>query len=254
MSKVQYFDHNFMGQDYIVGDLHGCLQDLFILLNHVKFDRTKDRLFSVGDLVDRGPDSMGCLQLLREQWFFAVLGNHEQMMLDALKHKHSYSDQLNHWLINGGIWHKSENELDLADICDYVKELPLVIVIGKDSDNRINIVHAELYRDKNQDSATDEDVDDWYFDEINETNMVWGRQIVQLKSLYQNKPQSGLSLTVVGHTPIEYSFEVLNHKFIDTGAVFWHKQEYEQAKLTMMRVSDHKLFSLQMNSGVVDEI
>ncbi|MBU2773296.1 hypothetical protein HMI48_05070 [Acidithiobacillus ferrooxidans] len=69
------------GRDFVVGDLHGCRAMLDTLLAHARFDLAKDRLFSVGDLVDRGPDSIGCLELLRESWFFPVLRNHDAMLL-----------------------------------------------------------------------------------------------------------------------------------------------------------------------------
>lgn len=253
-SKVKYFEHNTIGQDYIVGDLHGCLEDLNILLEYISFDKSVDRLFSVGDLVDRGPNSIGCLRLLREPWFHSVIGNHEQMMVDAL-HKKDFH-LLNHWIINGGAWHSQlevEEQFEVHDLIAVVKKLPLVIVIGKDSDNRINIVHAEMNRDKSYDDATDEDIDDWFFDDINENNMVWGRQIVQLKSLFANKPRAGLSLTVVGHTPVDFPVNILSHMYIDTAAVYWHKQQYEKAKLTLLRVSDKAIFTLDMKSGAVSE-
>lgn len=70
-----------LASGYIVGDLHGCRDLLEIELDRVGFDQSRDRLFSVGDLADRGPDSLGCLRLLLEPWFFAVRGNHEDMML-----------------------------------------------------------------------------------------------------------------------------------------------------------------------------
>src|SRR3546814_17288249 len=73
---------NKVGSDFIVGDLHGCLDLLQVELDRVGFDRAKDRLFSVGELIDRGPDSMGCLRLLREPWFFAARGNNADMLLD----------------------------------------------------------------------------------------------------------------------------------------------------------------------------
>lgn len=66
---------NSLGRDFIVDDLHGCLDLLDIELDRVGFDPAVDRLFSVGDLIDRGPDSMGCLRLLNKPWFFAVRGN-----------------------------------------------------------------------------------------------------------------------------------------------------------------------------------
>jgi serine/threonine protein phosphatase 1 len=64
-SKVRQHALNYDGRDFIVGDLHGCRSMLDELLEHANFDPQKDRLFSTGDLVDRGPDSVGCLELLR---------------------------------------------------------------------------------------------------------------------------------------------------------------------------------------------
>ncbi|WP_303720074.1 metallophosphoesterase, partial [Pseudomonas aeruginosa] len=58
-----------------------------------------DLLISVGDIIDRGPDSMKCLQLMQEKWFYAVRGNHEQMALDALE-----NNDFSLWSINGGNW------------------------------------------------------------------------------------------------------------------------------------------------------
>lgn len=254
-NKVQYFDQNSIGQDYIIGDIHGCLSEVKNLMQFVSFDKRKDRLFSVGDLVDRGPDSLGALRLVKESWFFPVLGNHEQMMLDSLAHKPGYRQHLENWVINGGNWHRQLDDKEFAELeelCEYVKELPLVISIGKDTDSRMNIVHAELNIDKNFDQTTDEDIDDWFFDENNEINMVWGRQVVQLKHLHKAE-REGLSLTVAGHTPITTPIKVLSHMFIDTGACYWHKQQYEEARLTMYRISDGKFFSLQVNSGIVTE-
>ena len=81
---LHHFDINELGRDFVVGDLHGCIDHFERLLDQIEFDAEKDRMFSVGDLVDRGPDSMACLRLLKEPWFHAVLGNHEDMMLDAV--------------------------------------------------------------------------------------------------------------------------------------------------------------------------
>ncbi|WP_438875484.1 metallophosphoesterase, partial [Bacillus cereus group sp. BC58] len=68
-------------------------------LRECRFDPQQDLLVSVGDLIDRGPDSLGCLALLRESWMMAVRGNHEQMALDARA-----SLQSTLWLMNGGDW------------------------------------------------------------------------------------------------------------------------------------------------------
>jgi len=66
----QHFASNKHGHDYVVGDVHGDYERLTDLLLVIKFDVTVDRLFAVGDLIDRGPDSVKCLELLNESWFF----------------------------------------------------------------------------------------------------------------------------------------------------------------------------------------
>ncbi|MFD2437195.1 metallophosphoesterase [Modicisalibacter luteus] len=66
---IQTHGANKRGHDYLVGDLHGQYALLQTMLSRVGFDQDKDRLFCVGDLVDRGPDSLACLSLAFEPWF-----------------------------------------------------------------------------------------------------------------------------------------------------------------------------------------
>lgn len=73
---------------YAVGDLQGCLEPLKCLLEHVRFDPARDRLWLVGDLVNRGPHSLETLRYLysiRES-VVCVLGNHDLHLL-AASHK-----------------------------------------------------------------------------------------------------------------------------------------------------------------------
>jgi Calcineurin-like phosphoesterase len=65
----------------LVGDVHGCLDELQLLLRDVAFDRATDRVILVGDLTAKGPDSPGVVALAREQGFRAVLGNHDAKVL-----------------------------------------------------------------------------------------------------------------------------------------------------------------------------
>lgn len=73
------FEKNKEGRDFVIGDIHGCFDAVRAILGDVKFDESKDRLFSVGDLVDRGPDSIEAIDWIAKPWFHAVRGNHEQM-------------------------------------------------------------------------------------------------------------------------------------------------------------------------------
>lgn len=66
----------------IVGDVHGCRIELEALLDRIGF-ASGDRLVFVGDLVARGPDSLGVLDVVRRTGAVVVRGNHEQKILDA---------------------------------------------------------------------------------------------------------------------------------------------------------------------------
>jgi diadenosine tetraphosphatase ApaH/serine/threonine PP2A family protein phosphatase len=66
----------------VVGDVHGCVDELRRLLTACDF-RKGDRLVLAGDLVAKGPDSQGVVQLARESGAQAVLGNHDDHVLRA---------------------------------------------------------------------------------------------------------------------------------------------------------------------------
>jgi len=64
----------------IVGDIHGCREELEDLLEESGWDEG-DQLVSVGDLVAKGPDSLGVVRFFREVGGRAVRGNHDQHCL-----------------------------------------------------------------------------------------------------------------------------------------------------------------------------
>jgi hypothetical protein len=72
-----------MQRTIIVGDVHGCAQELELLLNKCGYSKA-DRVVLAGDLVAKGPDSHGVVRLARENGFLAVLGNHDAFALAHL--------------------------------------------------------------------------------------------------------------------------------------------------------------------------
>ena len=110
---------------FAIGDLQGCYTEFRKLLDLIHFDRAKDRLWLVGDIVNRGPDSLSVLRFVREleDAVIMVLGNHDLHLLmvaencarlhrnDTLQEILSAPDrdELLHWLRHQRLLHVEEN-------------------------------------------------------------------------------------------------------------------------------------------------
>ncbi|KPQ22913.1 symmetrical bis(5'-nucleosyl)-tetraphosphatase [Halomonas sp. HL-93] len=72
---------------YAIGDLHGCHAEFVALLEKLSFDPKRDTLWLVGDLVNRGPDSLACLREVERlgSAVRCVLGNHDFHLLVAAR-------------------------------------------------------------------------------------------------------------------------------------------------------------------------
>ncbi|MEA9391019.1 metallophosphoesterase [Acerihabitans sp. TG2] len=191
---------------FVVGDLHGCYDQLLEKLARQQFDKQRDLLISVGDLIDRGPENLQCLSLLDEPWFCAVRGNHEQMAIDAL---HSGDSGL--WLANGGAWYlrmadsEQRRAQTLVTLC---AQLPLVIDIPM-ADRHIVIAHADY------------PLDDYGFEQpISTEEVLWSRRRITRNQRGRGTPISGATHFFFGHTPLNRIRHYYNQFYIDTGAVF----------------------------------
>ncbi len=72
----------------VVGDVHGCAEELDELIALLQLSGS-DRLVFLGDLMDRGPDPVGCVRRVRELGAEMVLGNHDEKHLRWRKHDHA---------------------------------------------------------------------------------------------------------------------------------------------------------------------
>ncbi|MDE2337547.1 MAG: metallophosphoesterase [Alphaproteobacteria bacterium] len=135
---------NTQGRDFIVGDIHGAYDLLRGCLKKAGFDPSKDRLISVGDLIDRGPRSPDCLWFLRQPWFFAVRGNHEQIFLGLdpdLKDGKTLKTIRNDFI--GLKWVTSQPRETLDALRAAFGRLPLAIEIETDA-GLVGCVHADI--------------------------------------------------------------------------------------------------------------
>jgi len=198
---------NPQGRDFVIGDLHGHCDALEGALERERFDPTRDRLFSVGDLVDRGPDSPGAAALIAEPWFHAVRGNHEDMLLRALAGERDIADV---WRANGGGWALEGEGVNAAGhaagaLC---ARLPLALTIEHRSGRRFGVCHAEY------------PVEDWSLVATLAGNarareqMLWGRTRIRRDQLPAVR---GVDWTIHGHTIVDAPLRVANALFIDTG-------------------------------------
>lgn len=247
LNKVEFLDRNITGRDFVVGDLHGCYDEFLDMLKKIEFDKTVDRVISVGDLIDRGPKNMECVNLVYEPWFYACRGNHEDMMIRTILDDDQNSKDT--WFWNGGPWSKNYHETELNIAAKRLNELPLVIVVG-DGPERFNVVHADLihsaYVGEADAMVTDLDIIDWNFLPYEEENMMWGRSVINDARQMQNP--NLLSITYVGHTPVNKVVRAQQQVYLDTGAVFYHvgKKTSEARSLTMACPTNGILYSYNM--------
>lgn len=200
---IKRFSMNPRGRDLIIGDIHGHFDKAMASLKAVGFDPMFDRVFALGDLVDRGPQSEDALDWLGKPWFHSVRGNHEEMCIE--------SDPCMH-LSNGGAWFLGMPELCKADYRLAFQELPLAIELETEQ-GLVGLVHADeggagwerlaaLLREPEQHPGL-------------VANCLWGR--TRILSM-DDSDVSGVRAVVLGHTPVERITSLGNAIYLDTGA------------------------------------
>jgi serine/threonine protein phosphatase 1 len=136
MSLIKRFERNTAGRDLAVGDIHGHFTRLQAALDAIGFDPAADRLFSVGDLVDRGPECEDVIKWLNKPWFHPVRGNHDDYVC-----RFDTCD-IGNWMQNGGTWFVG---LPLTEQQNYqvmFQDLPIAIEV-ETAGGLVGLVHAD---------------------------------------------------------------------------------------------------------------
>lgn len=249
MSIIEYYDKNTRGRDFVVGDIHGMFDWLRNALMKMNFDTKKDRLFSVGDLVDRGPFSEKSKEYMERSWFHSVLGNHEEMVVDG-DIRYAY-----HWM-------KDLSDAEVDNYKNKFKEMPLVIEV-ETAYGKVGILHAEVY----------ENIDDWdIFKEVVQVNnksgeivrqsALWGRtrleeldyitestakesQTEYFKNFFEESKfrdyVKNINYTIHGHTIRKCPVVRGNQIFIDTGAYSKSAGLFNKGALTLLEFTTKDL-------------
>lgn len=184
---------------WVVGDIHGCFSLLMAKLRLCHFDPWQDLLVSVGDVIDRGPDSLRCLKLLRKRWIIAVRGNHEQMGLDALATGEQFL-----WFMNGGSWFAHAEQPAAKAALETCRQLPWILELRCQIGIHV-IAHADYPDDNYQ----------WQ-KEVDLQRVLWDRT----RLMNKGNGIRGADHFWFGHTPLRQRLDHENLHYIDTGAVF----------------------------------
>ena len=205
---IEYFEKNETGRDFVVGDIHGCFDLLEEKLLDLKFDDSKDRLFSVGDLIDRGKQSEDCLLWLDKPWFHAVIGNHENM---AIMYSKQPEDLASYYIRNGGAWFVGLSIVEQQTYLNAFESMPYLIEI-KTKTGIVGIVHAECPYDhwgQLKENIT--------FNTKTQEQALWSRDKI---NYCDSTLITGLEKLYVGHSPVDEPTTYGNTIYLDTGAVF----------------------------------
>ncbi|MCX7880573.1 MAG: serine/threonine protein phosphatase [Ignavibacteria bacterium] len=190
---------------FVIGDVHGCFKTLEKLL-FVEFKFKKnDKLFFLGDLIDRGPRVKDTLEFVYDLYekgqANVVRGNHEQMLLNALEDPF----ELYNWFYNGsertlsdfGVNHPSEIP---KKFINFLSDMPYYIEFED-----FVLVHGDL------DFTAEDPFSNTYA-------MIWGRSTLIIPEKIQNRK------LIVGHTPTPLQKIIKSIQewkiFLDGGCVY----------------------------------
>jgi serine/threonine protein phosphatase 1 len=201
---IKRLSPNTQGRDLLIGDIHGFFTKALQALLEVGFNPAVDRVISVGDLVDRGPEPHMALEWLAQPWFHAVRGNHEQACLEDIP-------AYNRAMLGGG-WFIGLTDAERLPYTDAFRELPYAIEIETD-EGLVGVVHADPMASdwaRVREILTSPDPEEGFLQ-----GLMWSRTRIERMDWDMVE---GVRAVVVGHTPVEHWTSLGNVYYIDTGA------------------------------------
>jgi serine/threonine protein phosphatase 1 len=192
---------------WVIGDVHGEYKALQKLLKEIP---ATDPICFVGDLMDRGPESVEVIQFVMDNYdrMKCVKGNHSQMMLEFYE-SGARSRMGDVWLMNGGkkvydAYKYKHGNQKLTDHLNFLRSLPYYIEFKdvKDEDGRYLLVSHSV--------AVSTDLERCVASE----SLIWGRHFPEAD------PSAGKWYNIYGHTPLEFPYITDWCANIDTGACF----------------------------------
>lgn len=209
ISLVQRYSINTAGRDFVCGDVHGCYQTLEALLAKVHFNAGVDRLFSVGDLVDRGPESLRCLMMTRYPWFHAIRGNHEEFA------RRWFEEDEKTYRHNGGDWFLALPDSVKQSVGILVNALPVAIEIATPW-GTVGLAHAGVKGTWQEHCAAWENVGGLSKTVLQKLyhRTLWSRSKI---TNHDESMVEGVDLVVVGHSRVPRPGALGNVLYLDTG-------------------------------------
>ncbi|MGY1448758.1 metallophosphoesterase [Pseudomonas chlororaphis] len=214
VSRVKRFAANKAGRDFVVGDIHGHFTRLQAALDASGFDPAVDRLFSVGDLVDRGPECEDVIKWLNKPWFHPVRGNHDDYVC-----RFDTCD-IGNWMYNGGTWFIGLPLTEQQNYQAMFQDLPIAIEV-ETAHGLIGIVHADCpFPAWDQLRAELESPESNKRLKQVQNSCMWSRSRFEHQETHGVE---GVRAIVVGHTPLHKPATLGNVIHIDT--MGWRPQD-----------------------------
>lgn len=208
MNLIKRFERNTTGRDFAVGDIHGHFTRLQAALDAAGFDPAVDRLFSVGDLVDRDPECRDALAWLDKPWFNAVRGNHDDYVS-----RYDTCD-VDNWVYNGGAWFAGLARDEQQEFAVQFSELPVAIEVEVPG-GLIGILHADCPFDSwDQLRAELTEPESRKRLKLVMNTCMWSRSRIEQGDA---SIVGHISAVICGHTPLRQPAVLGNVVHIDTG-------------------------------------